>query len=326
MEIPPVRSALVTGAAGFIGSHLCEALLARGTAVTGVDAMTSSYAPAQKELNLAGALAHERFRFHPLDLAEAPIEPLLYGVDTVFHLAARPGVRDSWADFDAYVRANVCATKRLLDACVGRPVRVVYASSSSVYGDAPALPVTEGAALHPVSPYGATKVTAEAVAGAYWRSHGVEVVGLRYFTVYGPRQRPDMAIARFIAMGERGEEIPVFGDGRQLRDFTYVGDIVAGTLLAAERGRPGAVYNIASGDPHPLVDVLGHLRAVLEHPLALRFAPAQVGDVRDTWGNIALAHRELGYMPRVGLDEGLAAQVAETERRRETLATGLALS
>jgi UDP-glucuronate 4-epimerase len=312
----PRRCALVTGAAGFIGSALCDELLRTGHRVIGVDALTATYAPALKERNLASALADPAFTLHRDALDEAPLEALLDGVDVVYHLAARPGVRASWSDFPEYLHANVAATKRLLDACVGRELRVVYASSSSVYGDAAALPVSEGCDLHPVSPYGATKVAAEVIAGAYWRSHGLAAVGLRYFTVYGPRQRPDMAISRFIEAADAGREIGIYGDGRQMRDFTYVGDIVAATILAAEHGEPGDVYNVASGDPHPLLDVLGQLGDVLGTELALRFDPVQLGDVRDTWASIERAHRQLGYRPAVTLRDGLAAQAVEARARR----------
>lgn len=314
------RTSLVTGAAGFIGSHLCEALLREGRQVIGIDVFDPTYDRAIKERNIRAALADPRFALHELDLATTAINDLMDSVTDVFHLAARPGVRASWADFDAYVHANVTATKRLFDACVGRDVRVVYASSSSVYGDAPALPVTEGNALQPVSPYGATKVTTEVIAGAYGHSHGVDTVGLRYFTVYGPRQRPDMGIARFIEAGDRGDDIPVYGDGQQLRDFTYVGDVVQATLLAAERGTAGSVYNVASGDPHPLLDVLDQLALAMDRQLTLRFDPVQVGDVRDTWASIKRARRELGYTPGTSLRDGLAAEVADLRARRADLA------
>jgi nucleoside-diphosphate-sugar epimerase len=310
---------LVTGAAGFIGSHLCEALLARGDRIVGIDSFEPTYPRAHKQLNLSAPAGHEAFAFHEGDVVDAPLAELLEGVDCVFHIAAKPGVRDSWSGFDDYLRSNLAATKALLDACVGRAIRVVYASSSSVYGNPESFPVTEDAPLHPLSPYGATKVATEALANAYWSSQGVDVVGLRYFTAYGPRQRPDMALARFIDAAERGEELPVFGDGRQMRDFTYVADIVAGTIAAAERGRAGAAYNIASGNPVPLLDVLDALGAALDRPLALRFDPAPPGESRDTWGDTSRARDELGYAPTVGLVEGLSAQVAETQRRRAAI-------
>ena len=306
---------MVTGAAGFIGSHLCEELLRRGHSVVGVDSFEPTYPRATKQLNLAGAAAHEAFAFHEGDVGDAPLAELLEGVDWVFHIAAKPGVRDSWGGFDAYLRSNLAATQALLDACIGRDVRVVYASSSSVYGNPSVMPVSEDVPLRPLSPYGATKVAMEALAGAYLQSQGVDAVGLRYFTAYGPRQRPDMALARFIDAALRGEELPLFGDGRQTRDFTYVADIVAGTIAAAERGHAGAAYNIASGNPLPMLDVLDELAVALGQPLAVSLQPAPAGESRDTWGDIALAREHLGYAPTVPLAAGLSAQVEEMRRR-----------
>lgn len=315
-----MSSVLVTGAAGFIGSHLSERLLADGHRVRGVDAFTPVYDRALKMLNLAGAHEHEHFEFVELDLATGPLGPLLDGVEVVFHLAARPGVRDSWIDFGDYVRANVTATKLLLDACAGSVQRFVYASSSSVYGNAEQLPVAEDAPLRPVSPYGATKTMTETIAGAYHEARGLETVGLRYFTVYGPRQRPDMALARFIERASRGEPLPIFGDGRQLRDFTFVGDAVAATVLAAERGTPGRTYNVACGQARPLVETLDVLAEVLGVELELGFENPKTGDVRDTMGDTTRARVELGFQAEVGIREGLERQVAEAVLRRDALA------
>jgi nucleoside-diphosphate-sugar epimerase len=310
---------VVTGAGGFIGSHLCEALLAAGRPVRGVDSLTPHYDRELKELNLAGPSAHAGFSFHELDLCDPSLRELIAEARTVFHLAARPGVRDSWVDFDDYVHSNVRGTKALLDACVGRDLRVVFASSSSVYGNAAQLPVTEEARTVPISPYGATKVMTEVLASAYNRAHGLETVGLRCFTVYGPRQRPDMSLARFVEASVQGRPLPIYGDGRQLRDFTYVGDVVAAALAAAECGRSGAIYNVASGDPRPLLDVLEELRQALGGKLALEHEDPKLGDVRDTWASIELARRELGFAPATSLAEGLRAQVSEAQRRREAL-------
>ena len=314
------RPVVVTGAAGFIGSHLSEALLALGHPVRGLDSFAAHYSRALKELNLAGSLGHPQFTLHEGDLLDRGLDELVDGAAVVFHLAARPGVRDSWRDFDDYARSNVLGTKAILDACVGRGIKFVYASSSSVYGDASTLPVTEDQPTAPISPYGATKVMTEVMAGAYHRAHGLDVVGLRYFTVYGPRQRPDMGLSRFIDAAEQGRRLSIYGDGRQLRDFTYVGDVVAATVAGAAVGVPGAVYNIASSNPQPLVEVLDQLGSVLGVELMLDFESSKLGDVRDTWASTQRAQDELGFVAATSLAEGIAAQVAEAARRREALA------
>lgn len=312
-----MKSVLVTGAAGFIGSQLCEALVAQGHAVRGIDAFTDHYARELKELNLAALRGEPGFDFHDADITDADLQPLTDGVDWVFHLAARPGVRDSWVEFDDYARSNIIGTKRLLDACADRVGRVVYASSSSVYGNARTLPVTEDTPLRPISPYGATKVMTETLAGAYAESRGLEVVGMRYFTVYGPRQRPDMGIARFVEAAVAGEQISVYGDGRQMRDFTFVSDVVAATIAAAERGASNAMYNVASGNPLPLLGVLDVLGDVLGVELELAFEESKTGDVRDTAADTAFAREQLGFSAGVELRDGLTQQVEEAARRRE---------
>jgi UDP-glucose 4-epimerase len=315
-----MQRALLTGAAGFIGSHLAVRLLDDGVAVTAVDSFSSHYQRALKELNVAELREHRDFSLVENDLVEAPLSELLDGVDVVFHLAARPGVRDSWADFSDYLHNNVAATKALLDACAGRPLRLVYASSSSVYGNSANLPVPEDASREPISPYGATKVMTEVMVNAYAAAHGLEAIGLRYFTVYGPRQRPDMGLARFIEAAVSGRALSIYGDGRQLRDFTYVGDAVAATVAAARVGEPGAIYNVASSNPLELLAVLGELSDVIGQELELAHEGAKLGDVRDTWADTSRAVAELGYKPATSLRDGLAAQVAEAERRRSALA------
>ncbi len=319
-RLSPMKPVVVTGAAGFIASHLCEAMLAAGCTVCGIDSFSEHYARELKELNLSSPLTHKRFAFHELDILDPTLDQLVGEAKWVFHLAARPGVRDSWSDFADYNRSNILGTRAVLDACARHSVRLIYASSSSVYGDAAELPASETAPLRPVSPYGASKVMTEMLSGAYTRSYGLETVGLRYFTVYGPRQRPDMALARFIETALAGGELPIFGDGRQLRDFTYVGDVVAATVAAAEHGRAGAVYNVASSQARPLLEVLDELAGALRRKLRLAFEKTKAGDVRDTWARTDLARKELGFLAKTSLADGLSAQVREAERRRAALA------
>jgi UDP-glucuronate 4-epimerase len=309
----------VTGAAGFIGSHLAERLVADGHRVIGVESFSDHYARELKELNLATLAAEPRFELVEANISRDPLVDLFGDIDVAFHLAARPGVRDSWTEFGDYVAANIIGSRAVFDAAAATHTRVVYASSSSVYGDASSLPVSEKHPLHPISPYGASKVMTEVLAGAYASSYGLDAVGLRYFTVYGPRQRPDMGLSRFIEAAVEGRDIPIYGDGRQRRDMTYVGDVVEATLAAGERGLAGTVYNIASGAPRALLDILHELGDVLNLPLRLAHEAPKPGDVRDTWGDITRATVDLGYGPSVALRAGLEQQAAEAVRRRALL-------
>jgi nucleoside-diphosphate-sugar epimerase len=304
-------SALVTGAAGFIGSHLCEALVARGFEVAGVDCFTPHYAPKVKRRNVAGLLAGPRFRLLELDLAEADLAQLP-AARWVFHQAGQAGVRASWGgEFEAYARDNVVATQRLLERYKDSDVeRVVVASSSSVYGDAERMPTTEDDLPRPFSPYGVTKLAAEHLALLYARNFGVPAVALRYFTVYGPRQRPDMAFHRFITALLAQGPITVYGDGGQTRDFTFASDAIAANLAAAEKGVPGRVYNIGGGSRVTVNQVLETLgRLAQATPDVCRAAP-QPGDPRDTGADIGRARTELAWSPEVLLEDGLARQLA----------------
>ena len=284
---------LVTGAAGFMGSHLTEALLARGDDVVAVDSFTDYYDPSLKEAN---ARAFEVAR---LDVAEDELP--LEGVDGVFRLAAQPGVRASFEQLDVYLNRNVLATQRVLDQS---GARVVYASSSSVYGDAEAYPTPESTRPRPLSPYGVTKLACEHLARAY----GVDAIGLRYFTVYGPRQRPDMAFARLVNAALDGSEFELYGDAS--RSFTYVADAVAATVAAMERGTSGTIYNVGGGEEATMREAIGVLERVSDRRLEVRAEPAARGDAKRTAADVSLIARELGWAPTTPLEDGLAAQWA----------------
>jgi UDP-glucose 4-epimerase len=300
-------NALVTGVAGFIGSHLADALLTRGARVTGLDCFTDYYARAIKEANLSGLHGRPDFRFVETAVQRADLRRLLGGVTHVFHLAAQAGVRKSWGrDFQIYSVNNVEATQALLEACVGTPVdRFVYASSSSVYGDDTPIPMREDALPRPVSPYGVTKLAAEQLCYLYHVNHGVPAVSLRYFTVYGPRQRPDMAFHRFLKAAIAGAPITIYGDGEQTRDFTYVADAVAATVAAADRGRPGGVYNIGGGSRVSVNAVLELVGRCTGRTLDIRRDAPQKGDMRDTSADTSRARADLGFAPSVPLEPGL---------------------
>jgi nucleoside-diphosphate-sugar epimerase len=302
--------ALITGVAGFIGSHLAAGLTDRGAEVVGLDCFTDHYPRDIKAANLGTVERRPNFRFVEGALQTIAIEPLLAGVTHVFHLAAQAGVRRSWGDdFRVYTSHNVEATQRLLEAVKGAPIqRFVYASSSSVYGDVATIPMREDAYLQPVSPYGVTKLAAEHLCHLYFANYKVPAVSLRYFTVYGPRQRPDMAFNKFLRAALSGQPITVYGDGRQTRDFTYVADAVAATMAAGDRGRPGAVYNIGGGSRVSMLEILDILRRVTGRELDVRQEPAQKGDMRDTFADTTRAQVDLGFAPSHSLESGLSAE------------------
>jgi nucleoside-diphosphate-sugar epimerase len=302
--------ALVTGAAGFIGSHLCERLLAHGAEVVGLDAFTDYYTRVFKETNLEACGAHPKFSLVETRLQQADLPPLLRDVTHVIHLAAQPGVRKSWGrDFDIYVRDNVEATQRLLEACTAvRLERFVYASTSSVYGDEAAIPMQEEARLQPISPYGVSKLAAEHLCYLYWQAHRVPAVSLRYFTVYGPRQRPDMAFRRFLEAAMDGRAITLYGDGEQTRDFTFVGDAVSAAVAAASHGSAGRVYNVGGGSRVSVNRVLALIEQLTEKPLQIERLPTQRGDMRDTYADTSRARRELRFSPETTLEKGLYAE------------------
>ena len=307
----PHGRVLVTGCAGFIGSRLVQELLDQRTTVVGVDCFTSYYAREIKKANLRAFREHPGFELRRIDLSRAPLDGLLEGIDAVYHLAGQPGVRGSFGTgFAPYLRHNVEGTQRLLEAAVNRPIDAfVYASSSSVYGDQLDAPARESDPTRPNSPYGMTKVAAEDLAGVYLRNHGVPVIGLRYFTVYGPRQRPDMSFSRFINQMLAGHPLTVYGDGRQTREFTFVDDIVQATILSATRGEPGRIYNIGGGHTVELRAAFEMIAEMLERKPAVLSLPAAPGDVRSTSADHTLAREQLGFTPQVSLHDGIRAQV-----------------
>ncbi len=302
--------ALVTGVAGFIGSTLAATLLDGGAEVVGVDCFTDYYPRPMKESNLEPIRTRAGFHFVEAALQRADLPRLLEGRTHVFHLAAQAGVRRSWGrDFQTYTTNNVEATQALLEACVDRPLeRVVYASSSSVYGDRVAIPMKEDALPRPVSPYGVTKLAAEQLCYLYFVNYGVPTVSLRYFTVYGPRQRPDMGFHRFLSAAMSGSPISLYGDGEQTRDFTFVADAVGATIAAAERGEPGRVYNIGGGSRVSINQVLAIVERCAGRPLDIRREKAQKGDMRDTYADTSAARRDLGFDPKTRLEDGIAAE------------------
>jgi len=302
--------ALITGAAGFVGSHLTAALLDNGAEVVGLDCFTDYYPRPIKEANLAEHRGRTGFSLVEARIQEADLPALLEGVTHVFHLTAQAGVRKSWGrDFQIYTTNNVDATQQLLEACVERPIhRFVYASSSSLYGDNVSIPMREDALPQPVSPYGVTKLAAEQLGYLYHVNHGVPATALRYFTVYGPRQRPDMAFHRFIRASLDGTPITLYGDGEQTRDFTFVADAVAATIAAGNRGVPGRAYNVGGGSRVSMNQVIAIIGRVAGRPLEVRREPAQKGDMRDTYADTTLARADLGFAPSVTLEQGIEAE------------------
>ncbi len=311
--------AVVTGAAGFIGSTLCESLVADGYEVVAIDALTDYYDPAVKARNWQAVRGAAGVVSHVVDLSVAALEPLLDGADVVYHLAGQPGVRGSWADgFGYYAVHNVVVTQRILEAArAARCGRVVMASSSSVYGTLLADRVDERAPVHPRSPYGVTKLACEHLGAAYAENFGLASVALRYFTVYGPRQRPDMATHRIIEAALDRHPFDMFGDGTQVRDFTYVDDVVRATRAAAAGELDGfAVFNVSGGATTSLNEVVEAVEQLVGAPVEVRHHPVQAGDVARTGGDSSAAQRILGWTPETPLAHGLSRQVAWHQARR----------
>ena len=299
----------VTGAAGFIGSHLVERLLAKGHEVLGIDNFTDYYARRAKESNLAAARGNEHFTFTDVDLAEDDLRSALGGASIIYHLAGRPGVRAAMMQFDQYWRENVMATQRLLETLKGRSLKcLVYAGSSSVYGDAEVFPTAETAVPAPLSPYGVTKLAGEHLSYVYWKNFQVPSVRLRYFSVYGPRMRPDLMLSLAMQAMYEGRVFDVYGDGEQTREFTYVADAVEGTILAAERGAPGDLYNLGGGSSVTVNHALDVVAETARMELRRRHVERQPADHRNAGASITRARMRLGWEPRTSLRDGLAQQ------------------
>jgi nucleoside-diphosphate-sugar epimerase len=299
---------LVTGAAGFIGSHLCERLLRAGHEVTGLDAFIPYYPRAVKEANLARCLTQAGFAFHEVDLRNDPLAGHVADAEVVFHLAAMAGLAKSWTDFDLYESCNVTATQRLLEAAIRmrRLHRFIYASTSSVYGRHST--GDESLPVRPTSPYGVTKLAAENLCRAYADERGLPLTVLRYFSVYGPRQRPDMGYHLFIEALFRDTPLTVYGDGQQVRGNTYIEDCIDATI-ASVQAIPGETYNLGGGEVASVWDVIGKLERIIGSKAVIRREPARAGDQRSTCADTRKLRQHLGWEPKIGLDEGLARQV-----------------
>lgn len=302
---------VVTGAAGFIGSTTTQHLLNAGHSVVGIDSLSGYYSVEAKHNNLHPLVASENFTFHQLDLANDLIDSVLASADAIIHLAGQPGVRRSWSDFDSYVAANVRGTKALLDAAIRHDIqRVVYASSSSVYGNASSYPTAESHPVSPQSPYAVTKLAGEQLCTLYGTERNLSTVSLRYFTVYGPRQRPDMLTHRLVEAAHCGSAVTIFGDGTHVRDFTYVDDIARANVKAVTADvKPGSIYNIAGGTSASVNAMIRAVERASGSSIQLVHRAEASGDVRETGGDCTLARNELGWAPEVSLHEGIVGHV-----------------
>jgi UDP-glucose 4-epimerase len=301
---------LVTGCAGFIGSHLSEKLIKKGFKVIGVDSLSNFYPKWIKLKNLEDLRKNKNFNFLRSSVENLDLKGLMNKIDYIFHLAAQPGVRSSWGnDFSIYVKSNILATQKILESAKeGSLKKIVFASSSSVYGICPELPMKETSPLLPISPYGVTKLAAEQLCFLYFKNFNLPIVSLRYFTVYGPRQRPDMAFHRFMKAILKGEEILIYGTGEQTRDFTYIDDVVEATYRAALNGKDGEVYNIGGSHQIRLIKVLNILERVAQREVKFRKIEALKGEMTHTLASIEKAKNDLKFEPKTSLEEGLSIQ------------------
>lgn len=300
---------LITGVAGFIGSSIAHKILERGDEVVGIDCFIDYYPRPIKETNLDRLRDYDNFTFHEVSLATCELPPLLEGVAHVYHQAAQAGVRASWGkDFIIYTENNIQATQRLLEAVKGTDIKIIYASSSSVYGETQKLPMEETDRPQPLSPYGVSKMAAEHLCVLYTKNFGVHTNSLRYFTVFGPRQRPDMAFHRFCRAMLEKETIHIYGNGEQTRDFTYIDDIAEANLLAAEKGKPGAVYNLGGGSRISVNGVLQLLESATGTKPVVSYEETQKGDVSHTYADTTRAQKDLGFNPQYNVEKGLAQE------------------
>jgi UDP-glucose 4-epimerase len=298
---------LVTGAAGFIGSHLCRKLIKEGFSVAGIDSFTDSYPKWIKERNIKPLMREENFKLLSSDLNDLELNKLLSKTDYVFHLAAQAGVRASWGEnFSVYIKNNIEATQKLLEAAKNSRIKkFIYASSSSVYGFCPELPMSETSSLYPFSPYGVSKLAAEHLCFLYFKNYNVPTVSLRFFTVYGPGQRPDMAFHIFFKAIAEDKQITVYGDGKQTRDFTYVDDIIEANFSSLKNGVPGEIYNIGGGSRKKLEEIFPLIASICQKKIKINREEKQSGDVPHTLADIQKAHKELNYLPQTQLSDGL---------------------
>lgn len=298
---------LVTGVAGFIGSHLSRRLIQEGFSLVGIDSFTDYYSKELKVMNLTPLLKRDGFKFIPEDITDLDAERVLQGIDVIFHLAAQAGVRASWGkNFSVYTKNNIQATQKLLEAAKNSSIKkFVFASSSSVYGSCPELPMRETSPLLPISPYGVSKLAAELLCSLYYKNHEIPTISLRYFTVYGPGQRPDMAFHKFFRSIIENKPITIFGDGSQTRDFTYIDDVVEATFTAMTDGKIGEIYNVGGGNQRTLKDILPALGEITGKKVQIRWEEEQKGDVLHTHASIEKAMHEINYSPKVQLEDGL---------------------
>ncbi|MDI6785466.1 MAG: NAD-dependent epimerase/dehydratase family protein [bacterium] len=303
---------LVTGAAGFIGSNICQKLLSLGHQVIGIDSFLDYYPRKIKEANIYKILSHENFRFIEADINYLYLDNIFDGVNYIFHLAAQAGVRDSWGkDFSIYINSNIHVTQKLLEHClhIKSLKKFIYASSSSIYGDTNIFPITEEAKMQPTSPYGASKLLGENLCYLYWKSYNLPVISLRFFTVFGPKQRPDMAFHKFIKAALNDQEIVIYGDGEQTRDFTYIDDIVDANMLSMESDINGEAFNIGGGARISLIKTIHLLQEIIGKEIKIKYVEKQRGDMLHTYANLTKAKSLLKYNPCVPIKNGLEKEV-----------------